>query len=108
MVDVLVTLFPVLIFLVPTLLYERICPITDWVRNPTLTESHEVQLVKQFGKRFPRTEDLPCNRVADYQAVWGPTKFGETLANFEEDVSDDELDIVAHDAVDQHYGALEA
>jgi hypothetical protein len=34
---------------------------TDLVRNSTLTESHETQLIKGFEKRFPRTKELPCN-----------------------------------------------
>jgi hypothetical protein len=67
------------------------------VRNSSLTNPHDVQLVKEFEKRFPRTEALPCNPVRDYD----PQK----LANLEEGLSDDELDLTAHLAVDEHFGA---
>jgi transposase InsO family protein len=81
---------------------------TDWVRSHSLTEPYEVQLVKNFEKRFPRSERLPCNPVADYQAVMDPSALTRKVANLEEDVSDDELDLAAHEEVDRHFGALEA
>jgi hypothetical protein len=81
---------------------------TDWVRSHTLTEPYDVQLVKMFEKRFPRSEKLPCNSVAEYQAVMDSDQLARKRANLEEGVSDDELDIVWHESVDQHYGAPEA
>jgi hypothetical protein len=80
---------------------------TEWVRNNTLTEPYEVQLMKQFEKRFPRSETLPCNPVRDYEAVLGARALDQKIANLEDDVSDDELDIAAHAAVDEYYGAPE-
>jgi RNase H-like domain found in reverse transcriptase/Integrase zinc binding domain/Reverse transcriptase (RNA-dependent DNA polymerase)/Integrase core domain len=81
---------------------------TDWVRNHTLTEPNEVQLVKQFEKRFPRSEELPCNPVRDYEAVLDVHELNKRIANLEAGVSDDELDIAAHVAVDEYYGTPEA
>jgi hypothetical protein len=77
---------------------------TDWVRHHTLTEPHEVQMVKMFEKRFPRSEELPCNCIRDYEALWGDVNLKETLENYEENKSDDELDIAAHVAVDHRFG----
>jgi hypothetical protein len=70
---------------------------TDWVRSSSLTDPMDVQLVKAFEKRFPRTQDLPCNPVRDYGL--------DKMAKLEEGVSDDELDIAAHVAVDEYFGA---
>jgi hypothetical protein len=81
---------------------------TDWVRNRTLTEPHEVQVITKFEERFPRSEKLPCNSVADYEAVMDEDALCQKMANLEEGVSDDELEISAVDAVDQHFGADDA
>jgi transposase InsO family protein len=81
---------------------------TDWVRSHTLTEPYEVQLVKNFEKRFPRSERLPCNPVEDYQAVQEQSALTRKIRNLEENMSDDELDIVTHEEVEKHYGALKA
>jgi hypothetical protein len=64
---------------------------TDWVRSHTLTE---LQLVKMFEKRFPRSERLPCKSVADYRAVMDQSVLSHKIANLE-DFSDDELDLAA-------------
>jgi hypothetical protein len=42
-----------------------------------------------------------------YEALWGSSAL-ETLRTLEENDSDDELDIAAHLAVDQHFGDPEA
>jgi hypothetical protein len=52
-----------LTFLVGTLVHKA--QSTDWVRSSSLTDPMDVQLVKAFEKRFPRTQDLPCNPVRD-------------------------------------------
>jgi transposase InsO family protein len=70
---------------------------TEWIRNTALTETRDVQLVRAFEKAFPRSEALPCNPVRDYGAA--------KINNWEDGVSDDELDLVAHQAVDEHFGA---
>jgi hypothetical protein len=69
---------------------------TEWIRNTALTESADVQLTKEFEKRFPRTEKLPCASVQEY----GSRRF----AQVQDDVSDDELDIAWHVDVDRYYG----
>jgi hypothetical protein len=81
---------------------------TDWVRSHTFTEPYDVQVVKMFEKRFPRSERLPCNSVADYRAAMDQSALFQKTANLEEDDSDEELDLAAHEAVDQYYGALGA
>jgi hypothetical protein len=78
---------------------------TDWVRNSTLTESHEIQLMKDFEKRFARTEALPCNPVRDYHQVMDKQMLDSKMQNLEDGVSDDELDLCAAVAVDEHFGA---
>jgi hypothetical protein len=78
---------------------------TDWVRNSFLTEAHELQLIKDFETRFPRSEILPCNPVRDYQATLGEEELNRRVANLEEGVSDDEVDIPWHVAVEEHFGA---
>ena len=70
---------------------------TDWVRSSSLTSASEVQLVKEF--RFPRFDHLPCNPVRDYDRP------AERLANLEQGVSEDELDVAAHVEVEDYYGA---
>jgi hypothetical protein len=88
---------------------------TDWLRNTTLTEPYEVrvcapyevQLMEQFEKQIPRSETLPCNPVRDYEAVLGARALDQKIASLEDDVSDDELDIAAHAALDEFYGIPE-
>jgi hypothetical protein len=46
--------------------------------------------------------------VEDYQALQEQSALTRKIRNLEENISDDELDIVAHEEVEQHYGALEA
>jgi hypothetical protein len=72
---------------------------TEWVRNSTLTTGPELQLVKDFEKRFRRSEDLPCNSVKDYDVA--------LLHNMEQGVSEDELDIPWHAAVDEYFEETE-
>jgi hypothetical protein len=71
---------------------------TRWVSNSQLTEFEEVQLIKTFEKKYPRSEELPCEPLKAYSA--------STSSDAQDDVSDDELDIVWHAALDQHYADL--
>jgi hypothetical protein len=60
-----------------------------------LREPHERELVKKFELRFKRTEKYPCNPVKDYAIA---------KAVPERDyVSDDELDILWHEEVAEHF-----
>ena len=81
---------------------------TAWVPSNTLVEPYEVQLVKMFETRFPRSDRLPCNSVRDYEAVMDKEQLDQKIANLEQGVSDDELDLVAPEEVERHYGAPEA
>jgi hypothetical protein len=71
---------------------------TRWVSNSQLTESEDVQLIKTFEKKYPRSEELPCEPVKAYNSSKAQGR--------PDDASDDELDIAWHDAVDQHYADL--
>jgi hypothetical protein len=65
------------------------------VPGSRLREPHERELVKKFEKRFQRTDKMPCNPVKDYNI---------SKAVPEQDyVSDDELDIVWHDKVNEYF-----
>jgi hypothetical protein len=68
----------------------------EWIKSSALTEPGEVQLIKKFEKNFPRSASLPCESVKAYGA--------QKLAQVEEDISDDELDIGWHADVERHYG----
>jgi hypothetical protein len=67
----------------------------EWIRNSALNEAEDVQLMKVFEKKYPRSDEMPCASVKAY----GP----EHLARVQEDISDDELDIAWHAAVDQYF-----
>jgi hypothetical protein len=71
-----------------------------------LTEAHEVQLIKFFEKKFPRSETLPCNSVRDYEMLEDSSALRNRIETLEDGVSDDELDIVWHEAVEKHFGDL--
>jgi hypothetical protein len=72
---------------------------TEWVRNSTLTTAPELQSVTDFEKRFRRSKDLPCNSLKDYNVA--------LLYNLEQGVSEDELDIPWHAAVDECFEEAE-
>jgi hypothetical protein len=63
-------------------------------------------LIKDFEKRVPRTEELPCNPVQDYHMVMGSQKLDSKLQSLEDGISDDGSDLSAAVAVDAHFGAF--
>jgi hypothetical protein len=52
---------------------------------------------------IPRSEALPCNPVREYDV----SNLSKKLEDLEHGVSDDELDIVWHEAVDKHFEDLD-
>lgn len=68
---------------------------SHYVPGSRLREPHERELVKKFELRFQRTDELPCNPVKDYSVSRAVPE--------EEYVSDDELDIVWHQEVSDHF-----
>jgi hypothetical protein len=54
-----------------------------------------VQLIKKFEKDYPRSATLPCASVREYGV--------DRIAQVEDGISDHELDIGWHAAVEQYY-----
>jgi hypothetical protein len=71
-----------------------------------LTEPHEIQLIKDFEKRFSRAQELPCNPVRDHQVATDRQTLDSKLQNLVDGILDDELDLSAAVAVDEHFGAF--
>jgi hypothetical protein len=67
----------------------------ECVKCSAIPDTGDVQLIKKFEKNYPRSAGLPCASFKDYGV--------ERLAQVEDGISDDELDIEWHAAVDQHY-----
>jgi hypothetical protein len=67
---------------------------TQWIPGRELKAPNEISLLKKFEYRFRRTEDLPCNPVRDYSA---------SIVHEEDDVSDDEIDIVLAQELNEHF-----
>jgi hypothetical protein len=70
---------------------------TEWIPQRLLNEPADEKLLKEFEWRFPRSDKLPCNPVADYpvelytqEGGWG---------------SDDELDIELGRELNQRFGS---
>jgi hypothetical protein len=49
-----------------SVLVEPKNPSTDWVRGSALTDPMDVHLVREFKKRFSRTQEWLCNPMQDY------------------------------------------
>jgi hypothetical protein len=61
-----------------------------------VNEPEDERLLKEFEWRFPRSDKLPCNPVADY-----PVKEYSQEGGW---VSDDELDLVLGMELNQRFG----
>lgn len=70
----------------------------EWLRASAHTEPADVQLMKEFEKRYPRSDRLPCDSLKAY----GPEK----VAQEDEGISDDELPIGWFAEIDQYYRGL--
>jgi hypothetical protein len=79
---------------------------TDWVCNSTLTDPHGIQSVTDFDTRFPRTKELTFKSVWNYHMIMNRQALHSKLQNLEDRISDDELELSAAAAVDEHFGAI--
>jgi hypothetical protein len=72
---------------------------TEWIPRRRLNEPADERLLKEFEWRFPRSDKLPCNSVADY-----------SVEKYTEDkgwVSDDGLDLELGAALNERFGMFD-